>query len=112
MGLAPYGEPKFVDKIKSELVHVNPDGSIRLNMDYFDYLSGMKMTNDKFNELFGGLPRDPESQITQREMDLAKSIQTVTEEIIMKMANHAPPQKCGREQASMSWRWRHWIAVN
>ena len=89
MGLAPYGEPKFVDKIKSELVHINPDGSIRLNMDYFDYLSGMKMTNDKFNELFGGLPRDPESQITQREMDLAKSIQTVTEEIIMKMANHA-----------------------
>lgn len=89
MGLAPYGEPKYVDSIKENLVHVHDDGSILLNMDYFGYLDGLTMTNDRFGTLFGGFPREPESEITQREMDLAKSVQVVTEEVVLKMANHA-----------------------
>lgn len=88
MGLAPYGEPKYVDIIKSELVDIHDDGSFRLNLKYFDYCAGLKMTNHRFAKLFGGPPRMPESQITQREMDLARSIQLVTEEIVLKIANH------------------------
>ncbi|NQU39269.1 MAG: carbamoyltransferase [Lentisphaerae bacterium] len=88
MGLAPYGNPTYVDTIKDNLVHVNPDGSIRLNMDYFGYLDGLTMTNDRFSDLFGGPPRKQESDITQREMDLAKSVQVVTEEVVLKMAGH------------------------
>ncbi|MFL6232921.1 MAG: carbamoyltransferase, partial [Thermoanaerobaculia bacterium] len=89
MGLAPYGEGKFTDLIKRELVDVREDGSFRMNMDYFGYLDGLEMTNGKFSALFGGPPRPPESPITQREMDLAKSIQEVTEEIVLKLARHA-----------------------
>jgi carbamoyltransferase len=89
MGLAPYGEGRFTDLIKRELVDVREDGSFRMNMDYFGYLDGLAMTNDRFAALFGGPPRPPESPITQREMDLAKSIQEVTEEIVLKLARHA-----------------------
>ncbi len=88
MGLAPYGEPGYVDVILNELCDLRDDGSFRLNMEYFGYLDGLKMTNSRFDGLFGGPPRKPESEITQREMDLAKSIQVVTEEIILRMARH------------------------
>lgn len=89
MGLAPYGEPKYASKILDELIDLKPDGSFRMNMKYFDYGSGLKMTSRKFDALFGGPPRKPESKITQREMDLAASVQVVTEEIMLKMAAHA-----------------------
>jgi carbamoyltransferase len=89
MGLAPYGEGKYTDAIKRELIDLREDGSFRMNMDYFGYLDGLEMTNDRFAALFGGPPRSPESPITQREMDLAKSIQDVTEEIVLKLARHA-----------------------
>jgi carbamoyltransferase len=88
MGLAPYGEPKYVATIKQNLVHIHDDGSILLNMDYFGYLDGLTMTNDRFGKLFGGPPRKPESEIGQREMDLARSVQEVTEEVVLKMAAH------------------------
>jgi carbamoyltransferase len=89
MGLAPYGEGRYADIIKRELIDVREDGSFRLNMDYFGYLDGLVMTNDRFAALFGGPARAPESRITPREMDLAKSIQQVTEEIVVKLARHA-----------------------
>jgi carbamoyltransferase len=89
MGLAPYGEGKYADLIRRELVDIREDGSFRMNMDYFGYLDGLAMTNDRFAGLFGGPARPPESPITQREMDLAKSIQDVTEEIVLKLARHA-----------------------
>jgi carbamoyltransferase len=88
MGLAPYGAPKYKDLIYSELVDVKDDGSIRLNLSYFDFLGGLRMTNRKCARLFGGPPRRPETQITQREMDIAASIQSVTEDIMIKMATH------------------------
>lgn len=86
MGLAPYGEPRFVDLIKKHLVDVKEDGSFRLNLDYFDYCTGLRMTNGKFDELFGGPARQAESPLTQREMDLAASVQVITEEIVIKLA--------------------------
>ncbi|MFC1497553.1 carbamoyltransferase [Verrucomicrobiota bacterium] len=86
MGLAPYGEPKYANIILDNLIDLREDGSFRLNMDYFGYLDGLTMTNKKFAELFGGPPRKAEAEITRREMDLAKSIQVVTEEMILKMA--------------------------
>src|SRR3989442_7884330 len=86
MGLAPYGEPKYVDVIYRKLVDVREDGSFTLNQKYFHYLSGLTMTNGAFAELFGGPPRVPESKLTQREMDIAKSIQVVCEEIMLRMA--------------------------
>jgi carbamoyltransferase len=89
MGLAPYGEGKYTDAIKRELIDLRDDGSFRMNMDYFGYLDGLEMTSGKFAALFGGPARSPESPITQREMDLAKSIQDVTEEIVLKLARHA-----------------------
>ena len=89
MGLAPYGEPKFVGAIKDHLLEVKEDGSIRLNQHYFNYSQGLRMTNGAFDKLFGGPPRRPESTITQREMDLARSIQVITEEVILKMARYA-----------------------
>jgi carbamoyltransferase len=89
MGLAPYGRPRYVDVIKDKLVRIKEDGSFRLNLKYFGYLDSLTMTNRAFNELFGGPPRRPESDITEREMDLASSIQTVTEEILLKMARYA-----------------------
>jgi len=88
MGLAPYGEPRFVDIIKRELIDIRDDGSFRLNMRYFDYCAGLRMTNRRFADLFGGPERTAETKITQREMDLASSIQVVTEEVMLKMARH------------------------
>jgi carbamoyltransferase len=92
MGLAPYGEPRFKQVIYDHLVDVREDGSFRLNMDYFDYCAGLTMTNSKFHELFGGQPRKPESKLTQKEMDLARSIQEVSEEIILAIAKHVRKQ--------------------
>ena len=89
MGLAPYGEPKYSDLIRRELVDIRDDGSFRLNMEYFGYLDGLTMTNERFAKLFGGPARKAETEITQREMDLAASIQEVTEEIVLKLARHA-----------------------
>ncbi|MBF0523322.1 MAG: carbamoyltransferase [Candidatus Omnitrophica bacterium] len=89
MGLAPYGEPKYVDVIKDNLIDIKDDGSFKLNMKYFNYCAGMTMTSKHFHDLFGAPPRKPESAITQRDMDIAHSIQEVTEEIMLKMAAHA-----------------------
>jgi carbamoyltransferase len=88
MGLAPYGEPRYVDTILTELVDLKEDGSFKLDLKYFDYCAGLTMTNGRFNRLFGGPPRKPESSISQKEMDLARSIQVVTEEIMLRMANY------------------------
>ncbi len=88
MGLAPYGEPKYVDAILTELMDLKEDGSFRMNMDYFDYCAGLKMTSARMKDLFGGPPRTPESPLTQREMDLARSVQVVTEEAVLRMARH------------------------
>jgi carbamoyltransferase len=85
MGLAPYGEPKYAQLIMDHLVDIHPDGSFRLNMEYFDYCTGLTMTNRKFDELFGRPPRRPENLLTQRDMDLAASIQAVTEEIVLRL---------------------------
>ena len=92
MGLAPYGEPRFAPEILRELIDIRDDGSFRLNLDYFAYCGGLRMTNWRFAELFGGPARKPESKITQREMDLARSIQVVTEEIILRIARHTHRQ--------------------
>jgi len=88
MGLAPYGEPKYAGVIYDNLVDLKEDGSFRMNMDYFDYPVGLRMTGERFSKLFGGPPRKPEDRITQREMDIASSIQAVTEDIMLKMAGH------------------------
>ena len=88
MGLAPYGEPRYADLIREKLVDIKPDGSLRLDLSYFDYCLGQRMTSPKFAQLFGGPPRPPESPLTEREMDLAASIQVVTEEVMLKMARH------------------------
>ena len=89
MGLAPYGEPTFTETIKRHLITIHPDGTFQLNMRYFDFAVGESMTNDRFHGLFGGPPRESESRITQREMDLARSIQDVTEEIMLLLAKRA-----------------------
>ncbi len=86
MGLAPYGEPKYVKAILDHLIDLKADGTFRLNMEYFDYCTGLKMTGTKFDKLFGGPPREPESKLTQREMDLARSIQEVTEEVMLRLS--------------------------
>lgn len=88
MGLAPYGEPKYVDKIYSELIDLKEDGSFKMNMEYFNYCAGLTMTNEKFHNLFGGAPRKPESNLTQKEMNIARSVQEVTEEVMLRMARH------------------------
>jgi carbamoyltransferase len=88
MGLAPYGEPKYVDAILTELMDLKEDGSFRMNMKYFNYCQGLTMTNGRFARLFGGPPRRPESELTQREMDLAASVQAVTEEVMLRMTRH------------------------
>jgi len=88
MGLAPYGEPKYKNLILTELMDLKEDGSFKLNMEYFDYCVGLTMTSRKFEDLFGGPPRKPETLLTQREMDLARSIQEVTEEVMLRMARH------------------------
>jgi carbamoyltransferase len=86
MGLAPYGEPKYVDLILNNLLDLKLDGTFRMNMAYFNYATGLTMTNDKFDKLFGGPPRKAEAEITQREMDIAASIQKVTEEVALRLA--------------------------
>jgi carbamoyltransferase len=86
MGLAPYGEPKYVDLILDSLISVKDDGTFRMDMRYFNYANGLTMTNKRFDALFGGPPRKPESPLTQREMDIARSVQEVTEEIVLKLA--------------------------
>ena len=89
MGLAPYGQPGYVDRILSELIDLKADGSFRLDMRYFDFGHRLRMTNDRFHRLFGGQPRPPESELTQRHMDIAASIQTVTDEIVLRLARQA-----------------------
>ena len=88
MGLAPYGEPRFKDLILSELMDSKEDGSFKLNMKYFNYCAGLTMTNRRFEKPFGGPPRKPESRLTQRDMNLARSVQEVTEEVMLRMARH------------------------
>ena len=88
MGLAPYGDPKYVDLILNELMDLKEDGSFKMNMDYFNYCAGLTMTNEKFHKLFGGSPRKPETKLTQRDMDLARSVQDVVEEVMLRMARH------------------------
>jgi carbamoyltransferase len=88
MGLAPYGEPRYVDLIFGKLVQLRDDGSFKMNMRYFNYLYGLTMTNGAFDRLFGGPPRKPESHLSQRDMDIAASVQVVTEEIMLRMARH------------------------
>ncbi len=89
MGLAPYGEPTFADAVRRELLDIKPDGSFWLNLDYFNFLRGTTMTNKKFQKLFNGPPRGPAEKIEQRHMDVARSIQLVTEEIMLLLARHA-----------------------
>jgi carbamoyltransferase len=88
MGLAPYGVPKYVDAIYEHILDLRDDGSFHLNMDYFDYCAGLTMTNSKFDGIFGGPPRKPEARLTQREMDLAASVQKVTEDAMLRIARH------------------------
>lgn len=88
MGLAPYGEPRFVDLILEKLIDVRPDGSFRLDMAYFNYCTGFTMTSDRFHRLFGRGPRRPGSELTSLDMDLARSIQVVTEEVVLRMGRH------------------------
>lgn len=99
MGLAPYGEPRYADIIRRELVDLRDDGSFRLNMKYFDYCAGLRMTNAAFAGLFGGPERKPETRITQREMDLARSVQEVTEEIMLNMARQVHRETGARHLA-------------
>ena len=86
MGLAPYGTPRFAKLIRDELIDLKDDGSFQMNLDYFDYVGGLRMTNERFHRLFGGPPRDPESRLTQRDMDLAASVQLITEEAVIGLA--------------------------
>ena len=88
MGLAPYGEPKYVERILGTIIDLKPDGSLRLDMSYFNYCQGLTMTSPKFHALFGGPPRKPDTRLTERDMDIAASIQKVTEEVLLRMARH------------------------
>ena len=87
MGLAPYGEPRYAKAIREHLIDIKDDGSFRINLEYFDYCTGLRMTNERFDALFGGPPRSPESRLGQKEMDLAASVQAVTEEVVLKLAS-------------------------
>ncbi|CAG0961803.1 partial 7-O-carbamoyltransferase, partial [Rhodocyclaceae bacterium] len=89
MGLAPYGRPVYAETIRAHLIDVKPDGSFRLNMDYFDYCTGLTMTNHRFDALFGGPVRRPEEDLTQKHMDLAASVQQVTEDVMLKLCRSA-----------------------
>ena len=89
MGLAPYGEPRYVDVILDELIDLREDGSFTMNQAYFNYLTGLTMTSGAFDRLFGGPPREPEWELTQREMDVARSVQDVCEEVTLRMARTA-----------------------
>jgi carbamoyltransferase len=101
MGLAPYGEAKYVSLIKDKLAEVREDGSIRMNHEYFSYSQGLRMTNGAFDRVFGARPRRPESKITQRDMDLARSIQVITEEVMLKMTGHVH-KETGMKQLCMA----------
>ncbi|MFN0085079.1 MAG: carbamoyltransferase [Blastocatellia bacterium] len=101
MGLAPYGEPKYVSLIKDKLLEIREDGSLRMNQDYFEYSQGLRMTNKVFDKLFGGPAREPESTVTQREMDLARSVQEITEEVVLKMARYVR-QETGSKKLCMA----------
>ena len=101
MGLAPYGRPVYVNQIFDNLIDVKPDGTFRLNLEYFDYCTGLRMTNQRFSDLFEGAPRTPEMVPTQREMDLAASIQVVTEEVVVKLAR-ALQAETGAENLCMA----------
>ncbi len=101
MGLAPYGKPTYVKAIYEHLLDVKSDGTFRLNMEYFDYCTGLKMTGAKFDKVFGGPPRQPESELSQREMDLARSVQEVTEEVMLKLAKGLQ-QETGLESLCLS----------
>lgn len=101
MGLAPYGEPKYVNLILNDLMDLKEDGSFKLNMKYFGYCNGLKMTNSHFDKLFGGNARKPETKISQREMDIAASIQQVTEEIMLRMSRHVH-KVTGREKLCLA----------
>ena len=92
MGLAPYGNPVYEDVIREKLLDLKPDGSFRLDLSYFDYVAGLTMINERFHDLFGGPPREPESPITQHDMDVAASIQKVTEEIMLRAGRHVQQQ--------------------
>ncbi len=101
MGLAPYGLPKYVNTIYDKLFDLKDDGSFRLNQRYFNYVNGLTMTNRAFDDLFGGPPRPPESRLTQREMDLARSIQVICEEIVLRMA-HSAHRETGLENLCLA----------
>lgn len=101
MGLAPYGEPKYVSVIKDKLLEMRDDGSLKMNHEYFSYSQGLRMTNGAFDKLFGGPPRRPEARITQREMDLARSIQAITEEVMLKMTKYVY-QETGMKKLCMA----------
>jgi carbamoyltransferase len=101
MGLAPYGEPRYEALMREHLVEVKPDGTFRLNLDYFDYCTGLRMTNDRFASLFGGPRREPESKISRREMDMAASVQRVTQDIVMRLATTLR-QETGQRQLCLS----------
>lgn len=101
MGLAPYGEPKYTDVILDNLIDLKDDGSFRLDMDYFNYCTGFTMTNKRFDELFGRTPREPESEITRLDMDLASSVQKVTEEAVLRIGSHVHKQT-GEENLCMA----------
>src|ERR1700730_8367284 len=101
MGLAPYGEPKYVKTIMDNLIDVHPDGSFRMNMDYFDYCTGLTMTNSQFHDLFGSPPRRPEELLTQRDMDLAASIQAVVEAIVLRLTR-ALADRTGEENLCLA----------
>ena len=89
MGLAPYGKPKYAQLIREHVVDIHDDGSLSLNQEYFNYCQGLTMTSEKFHRLFGGAPRKPETRVTQRDMDLARSVQDVTEDAMLRMVRHA-----------------------
>jgi carbamoyltransferase len=101
MGLAPYGKPVHFDRIMSEMVHLNEDGSFKLNMDFFSYAHGLTMTNGRFNEFFGGPPRQPETRMGEREFDIAASAQRVCEEVVLKMVRHVH-QETGLDKLCMA----------
>ena len=88
MGLAPYGKPKYADLIKEKLINILEDGSFLWDISYFDFATGLTMTNNKFNKLFGGPPRKSETKLTQKDMDLAASVQKVTEDVVVKLAKN------------------------
>ena len=112
MGLAPYGEPRYADRIREHLIDLKDDGSFRLDLSYFRYCEGLRMTSPKFDALFGGPPRAPETPITEREMDIAASIQAVTEEAMLRDGTpcacgnrHAQPLPGGRGRAELRCQW-------